>query len=196
MIVKNESRIIERLLNSVLPIIDSYCICDTGSTDNTIAVIHEFFKENNIFGKIVFEPFKDLGYNRTYALRQCNNLDADYILLMDADMILDTSKLHDINAFKATLTNDAYCLFQGTYNFYYKNTRIVKNDPKISYWGVTHEYVNMPEGSSQGTIEENILFINDIGDGGAKADKFERDIRLLKKGLEDEPNNIRYTFYL
>ena len=36
----------------------------------------------------------------------------------------------------------------------------------------------------------------DIGDGGAKTDKFERDVRLLLKGLEDEPNNDRYTFYL
>ena len=35
MIVKNESAIIRRLFDSVLPIIDTYCICDTGSTDNT-----------------------------------------------------------------------------------------------------------------------------------------------------------------
>ena len=35
MIVKNEGKIIERLLTSVLPIVDTYCICDTGSTDNT-----------------------------------------------------------------------------------------------------------------------------------------------------------------
>ena len=33
MIVKNESKIITRVLNSVLPIINNYCICDTGSTD-------------------------------------------------------------------------------------------------------------------------------------------------------------------
>ena len=35
MIVKNESAIIERLFDSVLHILDTYCICDTGSTDNT-----------------------------------------------------------------------------------------------------------------------------------------------------------------
>ena len=42
MIVKNESAIITRLFKSVLPIIDSYCICDTGSTDNTIEIIKTF----------------------------------------------------------------------------------------------------------------------------------------------------------
>ena len=43
MIVKNESKIIERLLTSVLPIVDTYCICDTGSTDNTKEIIKGFF---------------------------------------------------------------------------------------------------------------------------------------------------------
>ena len=43
MIVKNESAIIRRLFDSVLPIIDTYCICDTGSTDNTKEIIDEYF---------------------------------------------------------------------------------------------------------------------------------------------------------
>ena len=45
MIVKNESRIITRLMESVLPIIDTYLICDTGSTDNTIDVIKKITTE-------------------------------------------------------------------------------------------------------------------------------------------------------
>ena len=36
MIVKNESKIIKRLLTSVMNIIDCYCICDTGSSDSTV----------------------------------------------------------------------------------------------------------------------------------------------------------------
>ena len=43
MIVKNESKIITRLFDSVLPIIDCYCICDTGSTDNTVQIITNYF---------------------------------------------------------------------------------------------------------------------------------------------------------
>jgi tetratricopeptide (TPR) repeat protein len=195
MIVKNESKIIVRMLKTVLPLIDYYCICDTGSTDNTIETITNFFDDHKITGKIIQEPFKDFGYNRTYSLQQCSDIPADYILLLDADMILDIKNLK-INEFKSSLTMDAYCLFQGTEDFYYKNIRIVKNNPKISYWGVTHEYVKMPEGSTEGVIEKNTIFINDIGDGGAKTDKFERDIRLLKQGLEENPNDVRYTFYL
>ena len=195
MIVKNESKIISRMLKSVLPVIDYYCICDTGSTDNTIEVITDFFNENKIPGKITNEPFKDFGYNRTYSLQQCSDLPVDYLLLMDADMILQTQNLN-IDEFKNSLTMDAYCLFQGTEDFYYKNIRIIKNNPAITYWGVTHEYVKLPQGSTEGLIQKSTLFIHDVGDGGAKIDKFERDIRLLKKGLEENPDDVRYTFYL
>jgi tetratricopeptide (TPR) repeat protein len=197
MIVKNESKVILRLLNSVLPIIDSYCICDTGSTDNTIEIIETFFKENNIEGRIVNEPFQDFGYNRTIALNSCIGLpNADYLLLLDADMVLRINPKLCKKNFRKSLTKDAYYLFQGSDTFFYKNVRILRNDPEYSYWGVTHEYVKTTPGSIIQEIEKDLLFINDIGDGGAKQDKFERDIRLLLKGLEDNPDNDRYTFYL
>jgi hypothetical protein len=45
-------------------------------------------------------------------------------------------------------------------------------------------------------IDKDILFILDISDGGCKSNKFERDIDLLTKGLEADPTNSRYMFYL
>jgi tetratricopeptide (TPR) repeat protein len=198
MIVKNESKIITRLLKSVLPLIDSYCICDTGSTDNTIDVINDFFSKKNIkSGKIIKEPFQDFGYNRSYALKQCLDMDnADYILLLDADMILEIDPMLSIDDFKNSLNEDVYNIFQGSPSFIYKNTRLIKNKVGMSYWGVTHEYLKSPDGSTVYTIPKNQLFINDVGDGGCKHDKFLRDIRLLEKGLNENPNNDRYTFYL
>lgn len=196
MIVKNESRVIGRLLESVAHIIDSYCIVDTGSTDNTVEIIESFFQEKGINGKIPKELFRDFGYNRSHALKQCETMDADYILLLDADMVFELGRGVSPEEFKKGLTHDVYHMYQGTDAFYYKNARIVKNRAGMSYWGVTHEYLKSPDGSTYGQIEKPHAFINDIGDGGSKADKFERDIRLLKKGLEENPDNDRYTFYL
>ena len=197
MIVKNESRVIVRLLTSVLPLIDTYCICDTGSTDDTIAIIKTFFDGHSISGVIHNEPFRDFGYNRSVALKQCYGMpNADYILLMDADMILEMPTKFSIAEFKDSLSAGAYYVFQGSPSFFYKNIRILKNVENLSYWGVTHEYVNLPSGSIESEIPRTTLFINDIGDGGAKTDKYVRDIRLLTQGLVDNPNNDRYTFYL
>jgi glycosyltransferase involved in cell wall biosynthesis len=199
MIVKNESRVIERLLNSVAPLIDAYCICDTGSTDNTIQIIETFMTNHKIPGKIVQEPFRDFGYNRSFAAKAAAEIPGmDYLLLVDADMVMTGDLLngHDIQTFKTSLTADCYHICQGTPQYYYKNVRLMRNYRGYSYWGVTHEYVQTPAGTVYESIDMKTLFIHDIGDGGAKTDKFERDIRLLTRGLEENPGNDRYTFYL
>jgi tetratricopeptide (TPR) repeat protein len=191
MIVKNEGKIILRLLESVLPIIDCYCICDTGSTDDTIEKIETFFKTKNILGKIVREPFKNFAYNRNYALESCNGM-SDYIIFLDADMILE------INNFDKKIVNDydSFTILQGSNDFYYQNVRIVKNNGLFHYVGVTHEYINTPSNNKSKALEKTQLFINDIGDGGSKHDKFERDIKLLTEAIENDPKNDRYYFYL
>lgn len=189
MIVKNESKIIIRLLDSVLSIIDSYCICDTGSTDNTISIIENYFKDKNKVGEVFTEPFKDFAYNRNIALHRASKW-GEYALLIDADMKLEISP----NFNKNSLTADVYQIPQKNPALNYYNTRIVRTDIGVKCVGVTHEYYDTPAGHSIAKTDQ--LVINDIGDGGCKSDKFERDIRLLRKGLLDDPKNVRYHFYL
>lgn len=192
MIVKNESKIIRRLFDSIFPIIDCYCICDTGSTDDTVQIITEYFSNKNIPGKVVSEPFKNFCYNRNFAIQSCIGM-SDYILFLDADMILE------IKNFNKQLLNssDSFYILQGNDSFYYQNMRIVKNNGLYKYIGVTHEYISTPSDNRILGFEKNDLFIRDLGDGGSKHDKFERDIRLLLDGIRDEPENSdRYHFYL
>jgi len=191
MIVKNESKIITRLFDSVLSIIDSYCICDTGSTDNTVNLITEYFKKNNIPGIVIVEPFKNFCHNRNFALQSCLGM-SDYILLLDADMIFESK-----NFKKELLSNaDSFYILQGNESFYYQNMRIIRNNGLYKYIGVTHEYIDTPYNNKASGFKKNELFIRDLGDGGSKHDKFERDINLLLDGIKEEPNNVRYYFYL
>jgi len=189
MIVKNESRIITRLMESVLPIIDTYVICDTGSTDGTPDIIKTFFDSKGIPGEVIHEPFKNFGYNRTFALRAARG-QATYALLLDADMIFKIEPGFN----KQALTADSYLIIQKGGNLSYHNTRLIRLDIDAKCVGPTHEYYDLPPGSR--TEKLDTIWINDIGDGGAKADKFDRDIRLLKQGIEEEPENGRYYFYL
>jgi tetratricopeptide (TPR) repeat protein len=189
MIVKNESKIIERLLNSVLSIIDSICICDTGSNDNTIEIIQNFMKNNNLPGEVFSEPFRNFGYNRSIALKKADAW-GDYALLLDADMILKIGP--EFN--KKDLKDEAYQILQQNNDMKYYNTRLVKTKIGIGCTGVTHEHYTYPEGSKLLTL--HTLSINDISDGGSKDNKYERDIYLLTEGLKLEPLNSRYHYYL
>ena len=188
MIVKNESKIIERLLGSVLGIIDTYCICDTGSTDDTAEKIRNFMAAAGKPGIVFSEPFRNFGYNRTVALERAAEW-GTYALLLDADM-----KLVITPAFQKTaLSANGYSIIQKSGSLEYHNTRIVKTGIGVRCVGPTHEYYDFPSG---GAVKLSSLWIEDIGDGGSKADKFERDVRLLLQGLKEEPDNGRYYFYL
>ena len=200
MIVKNETAILPRFLNAVIPYIDEYCIVDTGSTDHTADLIPSICQ--SIPGTVYHEPFQNFGYNRSHALAMAtqHHASCEYILLLDADMVFQSSLTGD--EFRDRLTKDAYFIFQGTAAHYYKNVRLIRNPgfikwpTPVTYWGVTHEYLQLPEKWSVQLMERPTAFILDVGDGGAKADKFQRDIRLLTQGLVEHPNNDRYTFYL
>ena len=52
--IKNESRIIKRCIQSTLSIADAICICDTGSTDNTVELLTEYLKNelSKIWSKV------------------------------------------------------------------------------------------------------------------------------------------------
>jgi len=191
MIVKNESKIIARLLDSVCSIIDTYCICDTGSTDNTVELITAYFESKNICGKVVFEPFKDFAHNRNVSLNHCIGM-SDYILFLDADMMLQIRGFNKESLWSA----DSFSILQGNEDFHYHNMRIVRNNGLYSYFGVTHEYINTPQNNVNVNVSKDVLFINDVGDGGSKGNKFDRDVALLTKGIEENPNNERYHFYL
>ena len=189
MIVKNESKIIERLLASVLSIVDTYCICDTGSTDDTVQRIETFMRTAGKPGIILREPFRNFGYNRSFALTAAAPW-GEYALLLDADMCLEIDPAFS----PADLTADEYSIIQYNSAMEYYNTRIVRTGVGITCVGPTHEYYSVPGGLQRAKL--STLRIRDIGDGGAKADKFERDIRLLQAGLVEEPDNPRYHFYL
>ncbi len=192
MIVKNESRIIERLLETVAPVIDSYCICDTGSTDDTKERIEKFMQNRGIPGEVFQEPFKNFGYNRDLALKRADSW-GDYVLLLDADMKLVIGPEFS----KDALTKDGYMCIQGSDRFEYYNTRIIRTKKGVRCVCPTHEYYDFPGGLDHNNkLPKAFMRIDDIGDGGSKADKFERDIRLLKQGLEEEPKNGRYHFYI
>lgn len=198
MIVKNESRIMERCLDSVKDIVDYISICDTGSTDNTVEIIENFLERTGIPGKVHHHNWVNFGHNRSLSITAAQeflagsgfSLPNTYLLFLDADMCFIICPEFD----KKTLLADHYLIEQRNDFHSYYNTRLVRASYPWKCIGVTHEYYGSNIPTSQAPL--STLWINDIGDGGCKSDKFERDIRLLTQGLKEEPDNVRYMFYL
>src|SRR3954470_18971390 len=86
MIVKDEAHVIRRCLDSVRPLIDSWVIVDTGSTDGTQDVIREHL--GDLPGTLMERPWVDFAHNRTEALDYARGA-ADYTFVIDADEVLE-----------------------------------------------------------------------------------------------------------
>lgn len=190
MIVRNESAIIERALLSMLPLISHYEILDTGSSDDTIERIVRFFASAGVSGNVHRGEFVNFSQARNDALDRCRASAAefDYILLADADMVL---QVLDDTAL-ATLRAPAYLVRQRN-AISYLNVRLLRRDLAARYVGATHEYIDLA-GESAEPLPAIEFF--DHADGGNRPDKFARDIALLSGYLAEHPGDARSLFYL
>ena len=79
MIVKNESQVIGRCLETVRDLIDYWVISDTGSSDNTRELIRAAL--DGIPGELHDEPWVNFGHNRTQNMQHARGK-AGYLLLV------------------------------------------------------------------------------------------------------------------
>ena len=189
MIVKNEAHVILRCLKSVVGLIDSYLIVDTGSTDKTKEVIEEFFSNYNIPGQVVNRPWVDFSFNRNEAIELARGR-ADYLLVVDADdEIIGPKPTHIEADCLSILVHEAGGLI-------YERCHIFRSSMQFYYKGVLHEYLDCKE-PFKGAKYPLLRYIRHT-DGARWLDqaKFFKDAIVLEKAIKDEPNNSRYAFYL
>lgn len=197
LMIKNESKIIERCITHAIQNVDAVAILDTGSTDNTIEVCKDVLTRFGKPFKISVELFKNFGYNRSVSFLKAQELcgelawDADktYAMAVDADMNIVVSP--SFKTFK--LTQNGYTVIQANGHLKYFNTRFMKCSYPWKCVGATHEYWS---GDPTEKMPYEVFYIDDRNDGGCKADKFERDIRLLSDDIKENPRNERAHFYL
>lgn len=184
MIVKNEAAVIRRCLESVRDLLSYWVISDTGSTDGTQDLIREAL--DGVPGELHEEEWVNFGHNRTLNLRHAQGK-ADYLLLLDADMIVQR------DGALPSLTADSY-LLRHLGETEYRIKRLVSGRLPWRYEGATHEYLTTDAAEVQANLDE--LAIEHRADGGSRADKFVRDERLLREDLRRDPQNTRTVFYL
>lgn len=197
MIVKNESHVIERCLDSVIKYIDSYCICDTGSDDDTKIKIDSFFKKHGINGEIHDDKWVDYGFNRTKALERCYGK-TKWAIMIDADDRiegdLDMSCLEEDKDGYNVLIGDENCSFMRIQIFNLKNK-------KWTYQDAVHEYPTCEGKTNIGTMSGTYKW-HSGRDGGRSLssintmEKYMKDYIAIKSSILRSGNSSRRQFYL
>ena len=200
MIVKNESKVIERCLTSCLPLIDYWVISDTGSTDGTQIIIKNFFKKHGIPGKLFEDEWINFGKNRSIALQHLRDVstnyggefDIDYIVIIDADEVFKYDD--DLTEFP-DLVADKYHIIT-RFGVEYYRVQMVANRFDWKYVGILHEYIHAESAKTLELLKG--IYDHPSPDGARSSDpkKYQRDAALLELALYDEPDNARYYFYL
>lgn len=189
MIVRNEAPVIRRCLDSVRPIVDSWVIVDTGSSDGTQDIIREHLKD--LPGALHERPWADFATNRSEALELARG-QSDYVFVIDADEVLDIDPGFEMPALEA----DSYNVEMDYSGCRYLRRQLLRNALPWRYVGVLHEYTICDEARTEALLPG--LRTRPHRDGARARDPstYRRDALLLEKALIDEPDNARYVFYL
>ncbi len=194
MMVRNESRVIERALDSVVAHVDAWFVADTGSTDDTPTRIERRMRRERLPGRLHRTSFVDFGTSRTEtvteARRFCLERDIGYLLLLDADEVVEVRdrdwKQRLVGAPGLVLYDDPNA---------YRIQVLVPTAVAWRYVGRTHEYIE-PVGECPAPELFDGIVLHDHADGGCKADKYDRDLRLLSRTVVEDPADERAWFYL
>lgn len=198
MIVKNESAIIERALRSAAPFIDSYAICDTGSTDNTIEIIERVMEELGKPGHILKHHWVNFGHNRSEALKAARLQEPDgWAWMLDADDTLHGEPLPDAFWISCPETINAWRIILRHGNIVHQRTQIFSNKHPWTYEGAVHEFPKCITGEVIHMLPDSIWQIARC-EGARSQDEFKyvRDAFALRRELETKPNDSRTLFYL
>lgn len=194
MIVRNEAPVMERCITSLRPLISSWAIVDTGSTDGTQDLIRELL--GDLPGELIERPWQDFATNRNQALELARQY-GEYALIQDADQIIEV--LPDAELPDQLDAPGYYVRMQmAGHELEYSGARILRLDQPWRWQGVLHEY---PAMNPQPRLPL-LPGIRVIGHpDGARSrrpqrDKYLDDVVVLRKALRKEPDNARYVFYL
>jgi len=191
MIVKDESPVIQRCLESTKPWIDYWVIIDTGSTDGTQKIIREVLKD--IPGELHERPWKNFEHNRNEALNLARKK-GDYLLFIDADEELKypkNGKLPDLNI-------DCYLTTIKTKTVESSRIFLAKTALPWKWKGVLHEELYCESMKPTASYLGGIAIFADTEDGHRSQDpeKHLKDAAILQAALQTDPNNVRYTMFL
>lgn len=192
MIVKDETAVIRRCLDSVRPYIDAWVILDTGSTDGTQAMIREHLKD--LPGDLLEAPWTDFATARNQALAAVAGR-CDYVLFMDADDRLVTPPGWQVPPLDADVYTFRIRMAESCDLEFERRTLAATRVPWRWQYPI-HEVLTADVPVREARLPGPHVLASHDGRRGQDPDKHAKDIRVLEAALRAEPGHPRHTFYL
>ena len=200
MIVKNEEEVITQAFDSVSNIVDYIVVCDTGSTDDTIEIMEDWFKDNNIKGEVHQRPWVDFSHNRTEAFNYAKGK-CDYIMTLDADEVIAPYK--DGKAMLGhklltipELTTDRVEIRTVYGPVVYNRTQFFKDGLDWSWRWPIHEICSAPEAETTSLLVDLCDVPSPTGNRRKDPNTFKRDALVFENWVLDNPTDTRGWFYV
>ncbi|MCL2046637.1 MAG: glycosyltransferase [Oscillospiraceae bacterium] len=202
MIVKNEEKNIEKALSWAKKIAFEQIVVDTGSTDKTVEIAEKMGAK--VFH---FKWIDDFAAAKNYAIEQATG---NWIAFLDADEFFSIENANKVMMYLKKFQSDPQskektlalsCKIsnvddEGKPFAVFAQWRIFRNLPHIRYVGKIHERLSI-NGEYATNIEDiTIIHTGYTPSAYMEANKRERNVELLRRELEQNPDNLNLKAYL
>jgi tetratricopeptide (TPR) repeat protein len=200
-IMKNESHVATRMLESIKNIVDGICIVDTGSTDNSIQIVKDWGVSNNIETYIFERAFDDFEKSRNFSIDKAREIflsrndGNDYYgfwLDFDEELILEPSFK------KASINKDLYMFNTYIGQMKYTRNELYRLSKPFRFYGPIHEFIVCDDKNITSGLMEGIR-VNVSMDGASwKSDvptKYKEHAVVLERYIDANRIDPRWIFY-
>ena len=202
-IMKNESHVAHRMLDSIKSIVDGIVVIDTGSTDDSINVVKKWGQDNSIETHVFERPFDNFENSRNESFKRARELFLNkndghtyYNFWLDFDEVIELDSTFN----KEKIDKDLYMFNTFIGSMAYTRNELCRLDKPFRFYGVCHEFIvcddkNITSGLLQG------LKVKVQMDGGSwKGDisaKYLSHAHMLEKYVNDtKRQDPRWIFYV
>lgn len=194
MIVKNEERTLQRILEGARAVCDEMIVVDTGSSDATVAIA-------TAMGAKVFHFawIDDFAAARNFAFEQATQ---DWIVWFDADDVLPVSSQEAIRKLKTTVFNqpDIDAVF-APYHYWinergevmqkFDRERFLRRSSNPRWQGAVHENISTVSGRTTRCVE---AYVDHLPHPDCVARKEGRNIRIMEAVIDVEKDKTHDVF--
>lgn len=203
LIIRDEGQHLDACLEALQPFVDEICVLDTGSTDDSLAIAKRF--EARIGH---FEWCADFSAARNACIELAT---CEWVLMVDADELLDPESAPGLRAQLEDLTTQAYLVWidnldggrdaQGRPTFHTIGiARLFRNRPEIRYARPVHESItdSLQALQTDANAHSGLRLVHHgyLPEAIERGGKHDRNLSILERHLVEQPDDVYGAYKL